>query len=534
MNALYDGASVADTYLGIELGSTRIKATLIGPDYKPLASGSHDWENRLENGFWTYHIDDVWTGVQSAYAAMAAQAERVWGAFPGKLGGIGISAMMHGYLPFDAKGRLLAPFRTWRNTTTERASSFLTARFGFNIPQRWSIAHLCQAILDGEPHVKEINFMTTLAGYVHWMLTGEKSLGIGDASGMFPIDSRTNAYDAGMIKDFNAFLAEQGLGDLRMESILPPSLPAGVSAGSLSPEGAARLDPSGRLEPGVPFCPPEGDAGTGMVATCSVEARRGNVSAGTSVFAMIVLERPLSKVYREIDLVTTPEGKSVAMVHCNNCTSDIDAWFKLISETLEAFDVHMEKSVLYDRLYEAALKGDADCGGLLSYNYLSGEPITGLDAGRPLFVRLPGSPLTLANFARTLLFSAMATLKVGMDILTESEGVLLDALLGHGGFFKTPRVGQCLMASALGVPVSVMASAGEGGPWGMALLAAYMAQKAKGCADGLGDFLSGHVFAGNKGLEVLPDPAISEGFKAWFKSYMKGLEIEKAAVAHFA
>lgn len=516
-----------NTVLGIELGSTRIKAVLIGPDRTVVASGAHDWKNRQEDGYWTYHLDDVWAGVQDAYAELAADLQAKHGVPLTSVGALGISAMMHGYLPFDAQGRQLIPFRTWRNTTTGPAAAELTELFGFNIPQRWSIAHLYQAMLNGEEHVKDIAFLTTLAGYVHWRLTGEKVLGVGEASGMFPIDSAACGYDAAMMRQFDDLLQAHEL-QYRLEDILPRVLCAGEAAGVLTAEGAKLLDPTGALRPGVPLCPPEGDAGTGMVATNSVAPRTGNVSAGTSVFAMAVLEKPLSKVYPEIDLVTTPTGAPVAMVHCNTCTSDLDAWVKLLGEMAGAAGAALAKPALYDLFYEKALEGEADCGGLVSYNYYSGEPVTGLAEGRPLLVRRPDARLTLANLARVQLYAAMATLKLGMDILIEGEGVRLDTLYGHGGLFKTPVVGQRLLAGALGVPVAVMETAGEGGPWGMALLAAYMLEKRDG--ETLERYLADRVFAGAKGSAEPPQEVDRAGFARFIEDYKKGLAVEKAAV----
>ncbi|GHV51298.1 ATPase [Spirochaetia bacterium] len=523
------------TALGIELGSTRIKAVLIGEDYTTLASGSETWENRLEDGLWTYHLDDVWQGLQNAVQKLSADFQSRYGAPLSTVGAIGISAMMHGYLPFDKDGKQLAPFRTWRNTTTEEAAKRLTEKFSFNIPQRWSIAHLYQAILNKEDHVRDISFLTTLAGYVHWKLTGQKVLGVGEASGMFPIDSKTNNYNAGMIGQFDSLIGDLKFG-WKLADILPKVLNAGDNAGSLTAEGAALLDPTGALKAldqgsAIPLCPPEGDAGTGMVATNSVAVRTGNISAGTSVFAMAVLEKELSRVYQEIDMVTTPTGKPVAMVHCNSCTSDLDAWVNLFGEITGTFGAKVDKAKLYDELYYKALEGDADCGGLLSYNYYAGEPVTGLEQGRPLFVRKADSPLMLANFMRSLLFSTMATLKIGMDILTEKENVRLDKLLGHGGLFKTKGVGQKLMAAALKTPVAVMETAGEGGAWGIALLAAYMLQKNSsiGSGESLESFLAQKVFAQNAGTLLEPDTKDVQGFDVFIKQYTKGLAIEKAA-----
>ncbi len=515
------------TVLGVEFGSTRIKAVLIGEDHTPIASGSYEWENQYENGVWTYHLDDVWTGLQESYRMLSNEVFEKYHVRLQTLGAIGFSGMMHGYLPFDKEGALLAPFRTWRNTITGQAAAQLTELFQFNIPQRWSIAHLYQAILNQESHVREIDHLTTLAGYVHWQLTGQKVLGVGEASGMFPIDSQTNTYDEAMLARFNARLAGEKL-PWQLQDILPKVLAAGESAGVLTAAGAGRLDPTGQLRAGIPLCPPEGDAGTGMVATNSVAERTGNVSAGTSVFAMIVLEKALSAVYPEIDMVTTPAGKPVAMVHSNNCTSDLNAWVALFQEFTEALGVEINQSRLYELLYQQALTGDADGGGLLAYNYFSGEHITHLEEGRPLFVRTPASRFTLANFMRVHLFSALGALKIGLDILFEQEKVKIDRVLGHGGFFKTREVGQKIMAAAMNVPVSVMETAGEGGAWGIALLAAYMLRKA--AHEPLGDYLAQKVFAGENGATIAPDPADVAGFVAFMESYKKGLIIERTAV----
>lgn len=443
------------------------------------------------------------------------------------VGAMGISGMMHGYLVFDKEGRQLADFRTWRNTVTERSAAELSELFGFNIPQRWSIAHLDRAILNGEEHIKNIDFMTTLAGYVHWMLTGEKAIGIGEASGMFPINSETHDFDETMIKKFDSRVADKNL-PWKLRGILPTVHSAGDFAGKLTEEGAKLLDPTGKLKPGIPFCPPEGDAGTGMVATNSVAQRTGNVSAGTSIFAMIVLEKPLSKVYPEIDMVTTPDGSPVAMVHCNNCTTDLDSWIGLLKEAVELMSGSVDVPKLYDTFYNKALEGAPDCGGLLSYNYYSGEHTTGFEAGRPLFTKLPDSKMNLANFARAILFSSMATLKFGMNILTEKEFVRVDRLLGHGGLFKTPGVGQKLMAAVLETPVAVMSTAGEGGAWGIALLASYMKNRADG--ESLDSFLDSKVFGDMLGDSVAPDAEDAEGFKKYMERYRAGLAIERAAV----
>ncbi len=516
----------AKTYLGIELGSTRIKAMLIGEDHATLASGGHDWENSLIDGFWTYSLEEVWSGLQACYRALAADVYEKYGMELTCIGAMGISAMMHGYLPFDREGELLAAFRTWRNTTTERAAQELTQLFSFNIPQRWSVAHLFEAILNGEEHVGKIDTLTTLAGYVHWRLTGKKVLGIGDASGMFPIDSTAGDFDSGMIEKFDDLIAPEGY-DWKLKDILPRVLTAGQDAGELTQDGALLLDPTGKLGVGVPLCPPEGDAGTGMTATNSVEPRTGNVSAGTSIFAMIVLERPLSRVHMEIDMVTTPGGSPVAMVHCNNCSSDIDAWAGLFHEFGQMAGVHLPFKSVLDMLYYKALEGEPDCAGLLSYNYFSGEPITGLAQGRPLFARMPESRFTLANFMRTHLQSALATLKIGLDIL-RSERVKIERMYGHGGYFKAKGVGTRLMASAIDAPVYVMETAGEGGAWGAAVLAAYLKNRAG--EQSLEDYLNKRVFAGSTGEKTEPERADVLGFETFMGRYVKGLAAERAAV----
>jgi sugar (pentulose or hexulose) kinase len=515
------------TALGIEFGSTRIKAVLIGEDHMPIASGSHEWENRYENGIWTYSLEDVWAGLQDSYRKLSQEVSEKYNTPLKTIGAIGFSAMMHGYLPFDQDGKQLVPFRTWRNTITGQASEKLTQLFQFNIPQRWSIAHLYQAILYKESHIKDISHLTTLEGYVHWKLTGQQVLGVGEASGMFPIDSQTNNYDERKIEQFTELLKAENI-EWKIRNILPKVLVAGDAAGVLTAEGAKLLDPTGQLQAGIPLCPPEGDAGTGMVATNSVAVRTGNVSAGTSVFAMIVLEKALSKLYPEIDMVTTPTGKPVAMVHSNNCTSDLNAWVELFHEFTQALGVEVSQSKLFETLYQQALKADADGGRMLAYAYLSGEHITHLEEGRPLFVRTPESRFTLANFMRTHLFSALGALKIGMDILFEQEKVQLDQLLGHGGFFKTPEVGQRMMAAAMNVPVSVMSTAGEGGAWGMALLATYMLHKSAN--EPLEAYLTKKVFAGENAITIAPDQRDVDGFAAFMERYKKGLVIERAAV----
>ncbi len=513
-----------DTYLGIELGSTRIKAVLIDNTHRQIASGGHTWENKLEDGIWTYSLDDIWTGIRDCYAQMAKDVNDKYGLQLDTVGAIGVSAMMHGYMAFDKDDNLLVPFRTWRNTITGEASEKLTELFGFHVPQRWSIAHLYQAILNGEPHVKDLSFLTTLAGYIHWQLTGEKVLGIGDASGMFPIDDATRQYDSDMISKFDKLTADV---PWTLSDILPGILPAGDKAGTLTEQGAKRLDPSGALKAGIPMCPPEGDAGTGMVATNSVRMRTGNVSAGTSVFAMIVLEKSLSKVYPEIDMVTTPAGDAVAMVHCNNCLGDLDAWVKLLGEAAKLLGAQFDTKTLYSKLLNNALNGASDCDGLLSYNYISGEHVTDFTQGRPLFTRTPDGEFNLAGFMRTHLYSAVASLKIGIKILLEDEGAALDSITGHGGFFKDANVGQRIMSAAMGAPVTVMATAGEGGPWGMAVLAAYMMNKQGGT---LPDYLSSRVFADAECTTVKSNEKDIAGFAVFMERYQAGLAVERSAV----
>ncbi len=465
-----------ETYLGIEFGSTRIKAVLTGADHTPIASGSYDWENQYEDGIWTYHLDMIWRGLKECYRSLREEVGSRYGVELEGTKAIGISAMMHGYLAFDENGELLVPFRTWRNTITQEAADKLTDVFQYNIPQRWSIAHLYQAILNQEPHVSKVRFITTLSGYLHWKLTGESVLGIGDAAGMFPIDSSIRDYHPKMLSQFDELIRENEY-PWKIEEILPKVLCAGDKAGTLTEAGARLLDETGTLKGGIPMCPPEGDAGTGMTATNSVTVRTGNVSAGTSVFAMLVLENELKGVHREIDMVTTPAGDPVAMVHCNNCTSDLNAWVGLFAEFLETMGMDVDRNQLYGTLYRKAMEGEADGGGLLSYGYLSGEHITGFEEGRPMFVRTPDSRFNLANFMRVNLYTALGALKTGMDILKREEGVQSDRIMGHGGLFKTKGAGQQIMADAMEIPVAVMETAGEGGAWGIALLAAFMQEK---------------------------------------------------------
>lgn len=513
--------------LGIEFGSTRIKAVLVDRENKPIAQGSHTWENRFVDGLWTYTLQDIWDGLQSCYADLVRDVKEQYGTEITRLAAIGISAMMHGYMPFDAKGELLAEFRTWRNTNTGQASRELSELFNFNVPLRWSISHLYQAILDNEPHLDDINFFTTLAGYVHWKLTGEKVLGIGDASGMMPIDSGTKQYDANMVGKFDRLSAAHGFGR-KLETILPRILLAGENAGCLTEEGALLLDPTGKLVSGVPMCPPEGDAGTGMVATNAVRQRTGNVSAGTSSFSMIVLEHELSRPYEAIDMVTTPDGMPVAMVHCNNCTSDVNAWIGVFSEFLALMGHSCDVGELFGKLFNHALTGDVDCGGVVAYNFVSGEPVIGLEAGAPMFVRDIRDKFNLANFMRATLNAAIAVLKIGNDILFIQEGVRVDRLTGHGGFFKTPGVGQRILAAALNTPISVMETAGEGGAWGMALLASYMVA---GVGSTLDNWLEDVVFAGNTGTSIAPTPEEVAGFNRYISNYRRLLPAEQAAVA---
>lgn len=518
------------TSFGIEFGSTRIKAVLIDCNFETISSTSYDWENRLVNGYWTYDLHEVVTGLQEVYRQIKQEVEDKYGITLNKIGSIGCSAMMQGYIALNKKGDLLVPFRTWRNATTGIAAAALSDKFQFKIPQRWSVAHLYQAILDNEEHVADIDYITTLSGYIHWRLTGEKVLGICDASGMFPINERTHQYHQKMIKTFTALVADKGY-PWNLTDILPNVFRAGEHAGNLSDAGARLLDPSGSLEAGIPLCPPEGDAGTGMVATNSVKKRSGNISVGTSIFAMIVLEKDLSRVYPEIDIVNTPDGNPVAMVLANNCSSDINAWIGLFREFHEALGNQSHTTDLFKVLFNKALEADEDGGGLLSYNYYSGENITGFAKGRPLFVRSPESRFNLANFMRMHLFSAFAALRLGMDILTKDEHVVIEHIMAHGGLFKTPIVGQKICGAALNVPVSTMLMAGEGGAWGMAILASYMANRKQ--HETLPDYLTDKVFKNITGQKIFPDSADVEGFEKFMKRYKRGLAIEQAAVDHF-
>ncbi len=525
--------------LGIEFGSTRIKAVLIDEENNPIAQGSHEWENQLVDGLWTYSTEAIWYGLEDCYADLRKNVRAQYDCEIEILASIGISAMMHGYMAFGPNGvaskgapvgeeeKILVPFRTWRNTNTGAAAAKLSELFNYNIPLRWSISHLYQCILDNEEHVKDITYLTTLAGYIHWRLTGKKCLGIGDASGMIPVDPETKNYNAEMVKKFNDLVADKGY-HWKLEDILPECIVAGHPAGFLTEHGAKRLDISGHLKPGCPLCPPEGDAGTGMVATNAVKQRTGNVSAGTSSFSMIVLEKDLSKPSEMIDMVTTPDGSLVAMVHCNNCTSDINAWVKLFKEYQELLGVPVDMNEVYGKLYNNALKGDADCGGVLAYNYISGEPVTGLQKGRPLVVRSPNDKFNLANFIRSNLYATVAVLKLGNDILFKEEKVKVDRITGHGGLFKTKGVGQRVLAAALNSPISVMETAGEGGAWGIALLAGYVINNKKNLS--LADYLEKVVFGGNTGEEIAPTPEEVEGFNKYIEVYKAGLAIEQAAV----
>lgn len=517
------------TSLGIEFGSTRIKAMLIGENHSSIALGCYEWENQLVNGIWTYTLEEAIVGMQNAYCDLSENVKQLYGVTLTTIGAIGISSMMHGYIVFDKNDNQLVPFRTWRNTITEKASVKLTELFGHPIPQRWSIAHLYQAILNRESHVKNISYMITLEGYVHWKLTGRKVLGIGEASGMFPVDIETGDFDNYKIKQFDKLIEDKNY-PWKLRDILPKTLMAGADAGKLTEDGAKLLDVSGNLHAGIHMCPPEGDAGTGMVATNSVAVRKGNVSVGTSIFAMVVLENNLKKVHPEIDLVTTPSGKLVGMVHCNNCTSDLNAWVELFKEFLETMSVKTDMNQLFSNLYNKALEGDKDCGGLLAYNYFSGEHITGFEEGRPLFVRKADSKFNLANFMRTHLFTSLCALKTGLDILLKEEKVKLDVLVGHGGLFKTKGVGQQILAAATNVPVEVMESAGEGGAWGIALLAAYMLRKEK--EESLEHYLEEKVFHHQIGTIMKPDKKNVDGFETFFKRYNNGLAIERSAVEH--
>lgn len=527
----WDAKSTIETgkaILGIEFGSTRIKAVLIDQENKPIAQGSHTWENQLVDGLWTYSMDDIWYGLQDCYTDLRRNVRETYNVEIETLAAIGVSAMMHGYMAFNKEEEILAPFRTWRNTNTGQAAAELSELFVYNIPLRWSISHIYQAILNGEEHVKDIDFLTTLAGYIHWQLTGKKVLGIGDASGMLPIDPATKDYYSSMVEKFDKLTGSSKKFGWKLLDILPQVLSAGEDAGTLTAEGARKMDTSGNLKPGIPLCPPEGDAGTGMVATNAVKQRTGNVSAGTSSFSMIVLEKDLSKPYEAIDMVTTPDGSPVAMVHCNNCTSDLNDWIGLFKEYQELLGIPVDMNVVYEKLYNHALTGDKDCGGLVSYNYISGEPITGFSEGRPLFVRSAGDTFNLANFMRAHLNASVGVLKIGNDILFNDEKITVDRITGHGGLFKTKNVGQRVLAAALNSPISVMETAGEGGAWGIALLGSYLVNKQDN--QPLDAFLDEQVFAGDAGVEIAPTPEEVAGFNTYIENYKAALPVEAAAV----
>lgn len=515
------------SYLGIEFGSTRIKAVLIDAKGEVLAIGIHDWENRFENGVWTYTMDDIITGLQTCYADLKKKVKEQYGITIDTVGAMGISAMMHGYLAFDKEGNLLVPFRTWRNTITGEAADKLTKEFDFNIPQRWTISHLYQAILNGEDHLPKLDFVTTLDSYIHCLLTGEKVTGVGDASGIFPIDSTILDYDQAMLDKFDALIADKNL-PWKVRDVLPKVLVAGENAGTLTAEGAKVVDPDGDLKPGIVMAPPEGDAGTGMVATNAVGVGTGNISAGTSSFAMVVLQKALSKLHTEIDMVTTPDGAPCAMAHANNGTSDINAWVSIFAEVLKTFDAKVDMGDLYTTLFEKSLQGSADCGKLLTYGYFSGEPVTGVSEGRPVFARSEKCDFTLANFMRANIYSSLGAVIVGMDILKKEENVEIKKMVGHGGLFKTKGVASQYLADAIDTPVTVLATAGEGGPWGMAVLASYVMEKQEG--EALQDYLDRVIFASLEGNTSNPTKDGVEGFAAYMDSYRKGIAIEKAAI----
>lgn len=521
-------ANLQNMVLGLELGSTRIKAVLIDENHNPVASGSHSWENKLENGVWTYALEDAVAGVRACYSSLRQDVEEKFGQPLKRVAAIGISGMMHGYLVFDRDGNQLAPFRTWRNTITAEASEALTKLFQFNIPQRWSIAHLYQTILNGEPHVNKIASLTTLSGYIHYLLTGQRVMGLNEASGMFPYDDTIGDFDTARLAQFDQLIEPQHF-DWKIRQILPDVLRAGEEAGVLTPAGAALLDETGTLEAGIPLCPPEGDAGTGMVATGAVLPRTGSISAGTSAFSLQVLEQPLKGYYPEIDVVATPSGKTVAMAHTNTCTSEIDAWIELFADTARTMGMDVSKDALYSTLFQAALEAEPDCGGIIAYNYIAGEHLTKVDSGRPMLIRLPESKLNIKNFMRAQLFGAIATLKYGMDILAREENVVSDSFLGHGGFFKTPGAGQQILADALELPVITMDTAGEGGPWGIALLAAYMLHKTPG--ESLESYLQNRVFVNAKSTCLQPTATGSAGFRAYLERFIACLPAQKAASA---
>ena len=515
------------TSLGIEFGSTRIKAVLIDDTYTTIAAGDYGWASHLEDGLWSYSQEEIWTGLQTAYAALAEDVENAYGEKLTRVGRIGFSAMMHGYLAFGKDGELLVPFRTWQNTNTPEAHEKLSELFQYNIPERWSIAHLYQAVLNNEEHIGKVDFFTTLAGYVHWKLTGKKVLGVGDASGMFPIDPTTHTYETEFIEKFNA-IPEVAAQPWKLADLLPEPLVAGTPAGTLTEEGAKLLDPTGTLQPGITFAPPEGDAGTGMVATNSVRVRTGNVSAGTSIFAMVVLERKLERLHPEVDLVTTPAGDLAGMSHANNFTSDLNAWVGLFGQFAAAIGTPVDAGTLYGTLFRAAIADDVDsnCGGLINYPFRSGEFLAGLPEGRPLFARGPEARMSLGNFMRAQLFSAFSPVKIGMDVMTKDEGVAVDSLVGHGGIFTTPKVAQKILAAAFDTPIKVMSTAAEGGAWGMAVLADYLWH----ADQPLDEFLDARVFADAASTTENPDENDVAGFEEFFDRFRKGLPIEHVAI----
>ena len=526
--AIAEKIRAGKTSLGIEFGSTRIKAVLIDDTYRTIASGDYGWASHLEHGLWSYTVEEIWKGLQSAYAEMAGDVEAAYGEKLTHIGHIGFSAMMHGYLAFDEAGELLVPFRTWQNTNTHEAHEKLSELFQYNIPERWSIAHLYQCVLDNEEHVSKVAFFTTLAGYVHWKLTGRKVLGVGDASGMFPIDPTTRTWEAEFIRQFNE-LPEVAAQPWKLEDLLPEPLVAGTPAGELTEEGAKLLDPTGTLQPGITLAPPEGDAGTGMMATNSVRKRTGNVSAGTSIFATVVLEGKLKALHPEVDLVTTPAGDLAGMSHANNFTSDLNAWVGLFGQFAEALGHPVDAGTLYGTLFRAAIADgvDANCGGLLNYPFRSGEFLAGLPEGRPLFARKPEARMTLGNFMRAQLFGAFSPVKIGMDVMTKDEHVQVDSLVGHGGIFTTPKVAQKILAAAFDTPIKVMATAAEGGAWGMAVLGDYLWH----ADEDLADYLDNRVFADAESVTETPDEKDVEGFEDFFARFRAGLPIEHAAIA---
>ena len=526
--AIAEKIRAGKTSLGIEFGSTRIKAVLIDDTYRTIASGDYGWASHLEHGLWSYTVEEIWKGLQTAYAEMAGDVEAAYGEKLTRIGHIGFSAMMHGYLAFDEAGELLVPFRTWQNTNTHEAHEKLSELFQYNIPERWSIAHLYQCVLDNEEHVSKVAFFTTLAGYVHWKLTGRKVLGVGDASGMFPIDPTTRTWEAEFIRQFNE-LPEVAAQPWKLEDLLPEPLVAGTPAGELTEEGAKLLDPTGTLQPGITLAPPEGDAGTGMMATTSVRKRTGNVSAGTSIFATVVLEGKLKALHPEVDLVTTPAGDLAGMSHANNFTSDLNAWVGLFGQFAEALGHPVDAGTLYGTLFRAAIADDVDanCGGLLNYPFRSGEFLAGLPEGRPLFARKPEARMTLGNFMRAQLFGAFSPVKIGMDVMTKDEHVQVDSLVGHGGIFTTPKVAQKILAAAFDTPIKVMATAAEGGAWGMAVLGDYLWH----ADEDLADYLDNRVFADAESVTETPDEKDVEGFEDFFARFRAGLPIEHAAIA---